>query len=47
MEICSGDVALRPVTDALFARVVDIIETRKEELEAMSKTTLEACFQTK
>ena len=47
MEICSGDVALRPVTDALFARVVDIIQRRKEELEAMGKTTLEACFQTK
>ena len=47
MEICTGDVALRPVTDAQFARVVYIIQSRKEELEAMGKSTLEACFQTK
>ena len=32
--------ALRPVTDAQFARVVDIIQKRRDEL------SLEACFQT-
>ena len=46
MEICSGDVALRPVTDALFARVVDIIQKQKDELQALGKSTLEACFRT-
>ena len=46
MEICSGDVALRPVTDALFARVVDIIQKQKDELQALGKSSLKACFQT-
>ena len=46
MEICTGDVALRPVTDALFARVVDIIQKQKDELQALGKSCLEACFQT-
>ena len=46
MEVCSGDVALRPVTDALFARVVDIIHKQKDELQALGKSSLEACFQT-
>ena len=46
MEICAGDVALRPVTDELFARVVDIIHKQKDELQALGKSSLEACFQT-
>ena len=46
MEICAGDAALRPVTDALFARVVDIIQKQKDELRALGKSCLEACFQT-
>ena len=46
MEICAGDVALRPVTDELFARVVDIIQKQKDKLQALGKSSLEACFQT-
>ena len=43
-EICAEDVALRPVPDVDFRKFVEIVQKRKDELQKLSKSSLEACF---
>ena len=45
-EICADDVALRPVVDADFRKFVEIAHKRKDELQKLGKSSLEACFNT-
>ena len=45
-EICAEDVALRPVPDVDFRKFVEIVQKRKAELQKLSKSSLEACFNT-
>ena len=45
-EICADAVALRPVVDADFRKFVEIVQTRKDELQKLGKSSLEACFNT-
>ena len=45
-EICAEDAALRPVPDVDFRKFVEIVQKRKDELQELSKSSLEACFNT-
>ena len=45
-EICADAVALRPVVDADFRKFVEIVQKRKDELQKLGKSSLEACFNT-
>ena len=45
-EICADAVALRPVVDADFRKFVEIVQKRKDELQKLGKSSLEACFST-
>ena len=45
-EICTDDEALRPVVDADFRKFAEIVHKRKDELQKLGKSSLEACFNT-
>ena len=45
-EICADAVALRPVVDPDFRKFVEIVQTRKDELQKLGKSSLEACLNT-
>ena len=46
MDICADGAALRPVVDADFRKFVEIVQKRKDELQKLGKSSLEACFNT-
>ena len=46
MDICADGAELRPVVDADFRKFVEIVQKRKDELQKLGKSSLEACFNT-
>ena len=45
-EICGDGMALRPAVDKEFLRLLEILESRKSDLQNLGKTSLEDCFST-
>ena len=45
-QICGDDAVLPPAYEAEFNRLIHILENREDELKAMRKSSLEACFMT-
>ena len=45
-EICGDGVALRPAVDTDFSRLIEILEKRKTDLQALGKASLRDCFLT-
>ena len=45
-RICDDGAVVRPAIDADFLRLIGILERREDDLKAMRKSSLEACFMT-
>ena len=45
-EICGDGEALRPAVDTDFSRLIEILEKRKTDLQALGKASLRDCFST-
>ena len=45
-EICGDGVAWRPAVDKEYTRLLEILESRKSDLQNLGKTSLEDCFST-